>query len=127
MVVSLQGPLTLKNRYHVDSSAFTVEFDADISVSFSKAPMKSKLRLDNYRRYRFKPGETYYVVATVNVSGSFHALHPLTDPQFMRIRPDFSGQVRETGFTQPGEGYTLFGDIITVRHILNIQSFLSTE
>jgi hypothetical protein len=68
MVPWFHGPLILENRYLVDTSGFIVEFDAAVCVNTFKESMKCKLRLDNICRYRFTPGSSYPVVATVLVS-----------------------------------------------------------
>jgi hypothetical protein len=68
MVAWFHGPLTLKNSKLVDPSGFTIEFDTDILVNFSKDLVKAKLRLHNTRRRLFASGNTYQVVATVTVS-----------------------------------------------------------
>jgi hypothetical protein len=128
MVAWMQGPLILENRRHVDPSGFIIEFDASIWVNLTKNVMKAKLRLDNVRQDRFLPGVAYQVIATVAVSaGSSHALHVLMDPQFARLDPNLSDQVLETILTTEGEKFILFGDIVSVRHILQSIRVLYTE
>ena len=123
MVAWFHGPLILENRRTIDPASFILEFDMEIPVkTISRDLMKAKLQLHNTCHYCFECAITQVVAAvTVSTLAVLHNVyHLLMDPKFARLVPHLADQVKETNFTNEleEEKFTLFGDIVSVRHIL---------
>ena len=123
MVAWFHGPMILENRCTIDPAGFILEFDAEIPVkTILRDSMKAKLQLHNTRRYCFEYAITQVVAAvTVSTLAILHNVYCLLmDPKFARLVPHLADQVKETNFTNElkEEKFTLFGDIVSVRHIL---------